>query len=132
MSIEPVTPSLRDLLSTISSDVKRLGSQTLTLAQLEISAVASTIAWSGVGLLASLFIAIMGAAVLISALVLIAIALGLPAWAAALSVGLLLTIGGALSARYFVGKVRSVEPVLKETRESLQETLEWLKLQAGN
>jgi hypothetical protein len=124
-------PSLRALLTTISSDVQTLGSQTLLLARLELSAAASALAWSGIGLLASVVIAIAGAGVLVSALVLITIALGLPAWAAALLVGTLLTAGGALGARHCVARMRRVELGLKETRESLRETLEWLKLQTG-
>ena len=68
---------------------------------------------------------------LVSALVLIVIALGLPAWAAATLVGLLLTAGGALAAWYFVVVTRRLELTLRETRESVRETLEWLKLQTG-
>ena len=83
-------------------------------------------------MLASVLIALAGAAVLVSALVLIVIALGLPAWAAATLVGVVLTVGGALSARHFVGATRQVEFDLKETRRSLRETMEWLKVQTGS
>jgi Putative Actinobacterial Holin-X, holin superfamily III len=81
--------------------------------------------------LASVFVAVAGAAALVSALVLILVALGLPAWAASTLVGVMLTGGGAISARYFIGAVRSAELGLNETRESLRETMEWLKLQTG-
>ena len=60
------------------------------------------------GVLASVFIIVAGAAVLVSALVLILVALGLPAWAASTLVGVVLTAGGAISARYFVSE--SVRP----------------------
>jgi Putative Actinobacterial Holin-X, holin superfamily III len=76
-------------------------------------------------------VAIAGLAVLVSALVLILIALGLPAWAASTLVGVMLTGSGALAARYFVGSMRSAELGMKETRESLRETMEWVKLQTG-
>ena len=75
------------------------------------------------------FVAVAGAAVLVSALVLILVALGLPAWAASTLIGVMLTGAGAIAARYFVGSIRSAELGMKETRESLRETMEWLKLQ---
>ena len=132
MTDEPVTPRLRELLSVISAEVQTLGSQTLRLARLEISATAWSLAWAAVGLLASVLVAVAGAGVLVSALVLVAITLGLPAWGAATLVGVLLTVGGTLSARYFLHSARRVELGLRETRESLRETLEWLRLQTGN
>ena len=124
-------PSLRELLNSVSTDVQLLASQTLALGRLEISAAASKLASSGVGIVASVFVAAVGVGVLISALVLILVALGVPAWAAASVVGLVFSVGGALSARYFVGALRQAEFGLKETRESLRETVEWLKVQTG-
>jgi ABC-type uncharacterized transport system permease subunit len=122
---------LRDLLNGISTDVQLLASQTLTLARLEISTAASKLAWSAAGLLASVLVAVAGAAVLVSAVVLILVALGLSAWAASTLVAVTLTGAGAIGARHFVGSVRSAELGMKETRESLRETMEWLKLQTG-
>ena len=131
MTDSSLNPSLTELLNGVSGDVQLLVSQTVALARLEVSAAASKLAWSGVGVLASVFVAVAGTAVLVSALVLILIALGLPAWAASTLVGLVLTAGGALSARSFVSSIRRTELGLKATRESLHETLEWLKLQTG-
>jgi len=123
--------SLKDLLSGISVDVQLLAVQTIALARLEASVAASKLAWSAVAVIVSVFIALAGAAVLVSALVLIVIAVGLPAWAAATLVGVVLTVGGGLSARHFVGATRQVEFDLKETRRSLRETMEWLRVQTG-
>ena len=103
--------------------------QTIALARLEASAAASKLAWSAVAVIVSVFIALAGAAVLVSALVLIVIALGLPAWAAATLVGVVLAVGGGLSARHFT--TRQVDLDLKETRQSLRETMEWLRVQTG-
>ena len=124
--------SLRELVTGVSDEVQLLVSQTLALARLEVSAAASRLVWSGLGVMASAFVVVAGAAVLVSALVLILIALGLPAWAASTLVGLTLTVGGALSARFFVEAMLRTELGLNETRASLNETLEWLKLQTGN
>jgi hypothetical protein len=131
MTNPSLNPSLRDLLNGISTDVRLLASQTLTLARVEAAAAASKLAWSAMGVLASVFVAVAGAAVLVTALVLILVALGLPAWAASTLVGVLLTGAGALAARYFVQAVRSAELGMRETRQSLRETVEWLKLQTG-
>ena len=122
-------PSLRHLLNGISVDVQLLASQLLALARLEVSAAASKLAWSVVGVVASVCVAAAGAAVLVSAVVLILIALGLPAWAASALVGLTLTAAGAISARHFASAMGQAELGMKETRESLRETMEWLKLQ---
>ena len=116
--------SLRELLKGVSTDARLLTSQTLALTRLEVSTAASTLAWPGVAVLASAFAVVAGASVLVSALVLILVAIGLPAWAASTLVGIVLTAGGALSARFFVGAIRHTEMGLKETRESLRETLE--------
>ena len=132
MSDPSPNPSLRELLNGISTDARLLASQTLALARLEASTAASKLVWSGVGVLASVSVVVAGASVLVSALVLILIAIGLPAWAASTLVGVVLTAGGTLSARFFVSALRQTELGLKETRESLRETLEWLQLQTGN
>jgi hypothetical protein len=64
-------------------------------------------------------------------LVLILIAVGVPAWAASMLIGLILTGAGAIGARHFAGAMRQAKLGLKETRESLRETMEWLRLQTG-
>ena len=82
MTDSSLNPSLTELLNGVSGDVQLLVSQTVALARLEVSAAASKLAWSGVGVLARVFVAVAGTAVLVSALVLSLVALGLPAWAA--------------------------------------------------
>ena len=62
---------LRELFNGISTDVQLLASQTLLLARMEVSAAASKLAWSAAGLLARVLVTVAGAAVLVSALVLI-------------------------------------------------------------
>jgi len=124
--------ALRQLLGAASEDLQALISQTIALARLEFASATSALVTSVVGVAVSLVVVLGSVGVLMSALVLIAIALGLPAWAAATAVGLVLAIGGALSARRFLGKARSVSITLSETRESITETIEWLKTQANS
>ena len=132
MTQQAQSPALRELFGAVSEDLRALVSQTIALARLEFAAATSALVTSVVGVALSLVIVLGGIGVLMSALVLIAIALGLPAWAAATGVGLVLAIGGALSARRFLGKARSVSVTLSETRESIKETIEWLKTQANS
>ena len=124
--------ALRQLLGAASEDLQALISQTIALARLEFASATSALVTSVVGVAVSLVIVLGSVGVLMSALVLIAIALGLPAWAAATAVGLVLAIGGALSARRFLGQARSVSFTLSETRESIKETIEWMKTQAND
>ena len=125
------TPSnastLSQLLGDVSNDLRVLAAQTVELARLESGVAISALMASAAGIAVSLALTIGGAGVLVSALVLIAIALGLPAWVAATTVGFALTIGGALSTRHFVRKARGVELTLRQTRDSVLETMEWLK-----
>jgi hypothetical protein len=132
MTQQAQSPALRELFGAVSDDLRGLVSQTIALARLEFASATSALITSVVGVALSLVIVLGGIGVWMSALVLIAIALGLPAWAAATGVGLVLAIGGAFSARRFVGKARSVRVTLSETRESIKETIEWLKTQAND
>ena len=88
-------PSLGEAFASVSADLRWLASHTLALARLELNTGVSTLVWSAAGVLVACLIALAGLAVLVSALVLIAIVLGLPAWVAALLVGSLLTVAGA-------------------------------------
>jgi hypothetical protein len=64
---------------------------------------------------------------LVSALVLVIVALGLSPWAAALAVGVLLTLGGAVALHVGVDMVRHVRLHFPETRDAVAEGLSWLK-----
>lgn len=123
-------PGVSDLFREISADLTSLASHTVALARLEISNTIATISWSAVGILAGLVIAFGGFSVLVTALVLVAIALGLPPWAAALLVGVALMAAGAGTIGYFVNNLRNAQLTLKNTRDSLKETMEWLKHEA--
>jgi len=123
-------PGVSDLFREISADLTSLASHTVALARLEISNTIATISWSAVGILAGLVIAFGGFSVLVTALVLVAIALGLPPWAAALLVGVALMAAGAGTTGYFVNNLRNAQLTLKNTRDSLKETMEWLKHEA--
>ena len=101
------------------------------LGRREFGASLSAIAWAAGGLVVSVLAVVAGCAALVSAVILGAIALGLPPWASALIVGLALAAGGAGLARYFVGRLGTVDVTLKETRQSIKETFVWVKTQSN-
>jgi hypothetical protein len=103
--------------------------QTVRLARTEIdTAVQTTLLYVGIAA-GAVVVAIGGLLVLLGALVLVAIALGLPPWVAAILVGILLVGTGAAAAYACVTKLRHVELDLRHTRRSVKETIGWLKTQ---
>jgi hypothetical protein len=124
--------SFRPLLLSLSRDLRLLLDQTVGLARAEINtAVRSTLFYLAVAGGAVVTV-IGGLLVLVSAFVLIAIALGLPPWAAATVVALLMIGAGAGVTYLCITKLRHVEFDLRHTRRSVKETLAWLKAQATN
>jgi len=119
--------SVRELLAAITNDLLLLGAQLFGIATVE-GMVAAGAARNGV------VVAILGAALLVcgvltlvSALVLVIVALGLSPWAAALAVGVLLTLGGAVALHVGVDMVRHVRLHFPQTRGAITEGLSWLK-----
>ena len=119
--------SVRELLAAITNDLLLLGAQLFGIATVE-GRVAAGAARNGV------VVAILGAALLVcgvltlvSALVLVIVALGLSPWAAALAVGVLLTLGGAVALHVGVDLVRHVRLHFPQTRGAITEGLSWLK-----
>jgi hypothetical protein len=126
----PHDHAFRSHVLSLSRDLRVLLDQTVGLARAEINtAVRSTLLYVAIAA-GGVVIVIGGLLVLVSALVLIVIALGLPPWAAATLVGILLVGAGAGTAYACVTKLRHVEFDLGHTRRSVKETLGWLKTQA--
>ena len=121
--------SVPQLLAALSADLRVLLAETVGLARAEVQTAASALAMSIAGIVAGAVVLITGLLVLVAALVLIAIVLGLPPWAAALLVGVLLSGAGAVTISAFLAKLKLVKYNLEETRRSVTETLAWLKSQ---
>ena len=119
--------SVGEVLAAITSDLVLLGAQLFGIASAEGRVAAGAarggalVATVGAGLL------MCGVFTLVSALVLAMVALGLPAWAAALVVGVLLTLGGAVALHVGIDMVRHVRLHFPETRDAVTEGLSWLK-----
>jgi hypothetical protein len=124
------TATFRTLLQSLSQDLRLMVEQSLGLARAEIgAAVRSTLFYVAIAA-AAVVVGFAGLLVLVSAVVLIAVALGLPPWAAATIVGLLMTIGGAGVAYWCITRLPHAGLDLPRTRRSLKETLAWVKAQA--
>ncbi|WP_028642395.1 phage holin family protein [Nocardioides sp. URHA0020] len=125
------TDSTGDLVSRLSQDVSRLVRDELRLAQLEVSGKAKK-AGVGAGLLGGAgVIALYGLGVLITTAIL-ALALAMPAWLAALIVGVVLLVVAGIAA--LIGKKRvaaAAPPVPERAVESIKQDVDAVK-QARN
>jgi hypothetical protein len=119
--------TLRPLLQTLPREIRALVGQTQALARAEASEATRSMRTALIGLVAGVALVIGGLFVTLSALVLIVIALGLPAWAAATLVAVVLTAGGGTLVWWFSGLLSEVDLTLPRTRRSVSETVEWLK-----
>jgi hypothetical protein len=124
-------PFLGQLLRDVSSDLRALGTVTAQLAQAEVGAATSTLKLALILGAIGIVVVVGGVLVLLSALVLTAMALGLPPWAAAASVALILIGIGVGMAWMCLTRLRRVEWTLRETRASLMETWQWLKTETS-
>ena len=120
---------LRGLLGDLSVDLRLLWTQTVHLAQAELRAAVSGLAISAAGLAAGALVVFVGFLVLIAAVVLGAIALGLPPWAAAAIVGLVIAVAGGVTIQMCLTRLKGLHLDLRDTRESVAETITWLKTQ---
>ena len=125
---EPVYPRpVRDIIAAISRDLLLLVEQLTALARAEIGEAVGGARSGAVTMAIGAALLVCGALTLVSALVLIANALGLPAWASALIIGVLLTVAGGVTLQLGVGAVRGIRLTLPETRGALADGVEWLK-----
>jgi hypothetical protein len=122
MAYAPDARSLGDLFSDLSRDIGTLLRHELALARAEMSAKisragrhASTLA---IGATMALF-------TLAASLVLLLVRAGMPAWAAALLVGLALAGAGAAVAAGAIKALRTEDLTPTETIQTLKETTAW-------
>jgi len=124
---DPSQPPLRQLFADLSVDVQRLGAQLGGLAAAEAGAAVRAVTTGAVGIAVGAIVALVGLQVLAAALVLGLTAAGLPPWAAATIVGVLLIAAGGTVAWLQLGRLRAAPIGLPETRAGVAETIAWLK-----
>jgi hypothetical protein len=125
MAYAPDARSLADLFSDLTREISTLVRNELALARVEMSTKISragrhvgAIAFGGV-------IALAGVFTLVAAVVLLLVRAGMPAWAAALLVGVGLAAVGAMLASRAVSALRQEDLKPTETIETLKETAAW-------
>lgn len=116
--------SIGELLGQFFRRTSELLKKELELARSELASDAKAIVAMAVGFLAAGIFAILGLGLLCAAAVL-GLASRLPAWEAALIVGLaMLVIGGVMMA---VARSKGVKKPLERTQRTLKENLQWAK-----
>jgi hypothetical protein len=127
MSVPADPRPLGAVFAALSEDLLLLVTHTGAVAGAEARDAARRVTTAALLALAGVAVALVGGFTLISALVLIMIALGLAPWAAALLVGVLLLLGGAVVVQIGITSVRRVPLEFAETRGAVTENWEWLK-----
>lgn len=119
--------SLGELLSELMHEMTTLVRQEITLAKNEMSQKAAT-AGKNVGALAvGGAVAYAGLLAIIAAIVLILVRMGMPAWGAALLVGIIVVaIGGALVSKG-LSALKQMDITPQQTVETLKEDSRWAK-----
>lgn len=126
---EPVIPRrpVRETLAAISSDLLLAVAQLAAIARAEVGVAVGAARGGLVVATAGAALLIFGVLTLVAALVLAAIALGLSPWAAALLIGVLLTLAGGVAVTVGLESIRRVRLQFPETRGALTDGVEWLK-----
>ena len=125
MAYAPDARSLGDLFSDLTREISTLVRNEIALARVEMSTKLSRLA-RHVGTLAlGGVIALAGVFTLAATLVLLLVQAGMPAWGAALLVGLALTGAGALLATRSLSALRQEDLKPTQTIETLKETTTW-------
>jgi hypothetical protein len=133
MATSPNTPpqekSLGELFGDLTRETTQLVRQEVNLAKAELTAKATRVG-KDVGMIAvGGFVAYVGLLALVGALIFGLVALGLKSWAAALIVGLIFCGGGAMLAMQGISALKRVDPLPRQTIETLKEDQQWAKAQ---
>lgn len=119
--------SLGELFSELARELSTLVRQEINLAKTEMSSKMSGVGKNVGFLAAGGLVAYAGFLTLIAALVIILGQVGLPWWASALLVGLIVTGAGGFLVMKALKAFKNLDLAPKETIESLQEDKRWAK-----
>ena len=119
--------SLGELFGDLTRETSELVREELNLAKAEMTEKATKAAKDAAMTAVGGFVAYMGVLVLVAALVLGLATAGMPAWAAALVIGLIFCIGGALAAMQGIKALKTIDPVPHQTVQTLKEDGELVK-----
>ena len=118
--------SISTLLQDIVGNIQEIVRAEVNLAKAELRQEASKALSSGVWLAAGSVSGVFAALFLLTAIA-FALALVMPAWAAALTVGAVLALGAGILLSVGIRRLKSVRPAPERPVETIKENVEWLK-----
>lgn len=118
-----------ELFADLSGETRRLFQQELQLAKTELTEKVSKLQRSAAFIVGGGLLAYGGFLAIVAAVILILVALGLPAWAAALFGGGLLVGVGYMLLRSGLAALNARELAPRQMMENLKEDAQWLKAQ---
>ena len=118
--------SLGDLFTELATETGTLVRQEMALAQAELTSKASK-AGKNVAYLAVGGAVAFTAALALTAAVILLLSMWIPAWLAALVVGIAIAVAAYSILTSALSALRKTDPVPRETIETLKEDAEWLK-----
>jgi Putative Actinobacterial Holin-X, holin superfamily III len=122
--------SVSDLISGLVNDAQQLVHREIDLAKREVAIELDKVKQGAVALGAGAGLAVIGALLLGHMLVyLVQTLTGLALWVSYLIVGALFAIGGGLLLMQGIKRMKTVDPVPRETIESVKEDIQWIKEQ---
>jgi hypothetical protein len=123
--------SLGDLFGDLARDMGTLVSQEMTLARTELTEKASRVGKDIAMLAAGGLVAYAGLLAIIAAAIVLLADLGVPLWASALIVGVVVAIVGYLLVQRGISALRRQDLTPHQTIQSIKEDTEWAKEQIG-
>ena len=126
----PSEPSLAELTGRLIADAQTLVRKEVELARAELSDELNKAKQAGIALGVGAAIAGVGALLLVIMVVQLLIAWGAAPWLAYLIVGGALTIVGSLALLGGLRRAQTIDPLPRETLDTVREDVEWLKEQS--
>jgi TRAP-type C4-dicarboxylate transport system permease small subunit len=123
--------SLGDLFGDLARDMGTLVSQEMTLARTELTEKASRVGKDIAMLAAGGLVAYAGLLAIIAAAIVLLADLGVPLWASALIVGVVVAIVGYLLVQRGISALRRQDLTPHQTIQSIKEDTQWAKEQIG-
>jgi hypothetical protein len=129
MAISTDDRSLGQMFAELSRETRTLIQQEVQLAKTELTEKAGRMAKGAAFVVGGGLLAYGGLLAIIAAIVLVLIAVGLPAWAGALLGGIVVIGAGYLLIRSGLAALRPQELTPRQTIETLKEDAQWLRTQ---
>jgi hypothetical protein len=129
MAISSDDRSLGQMFADLSRETRTLIQQEIQLAKTELTEKASSMAKAVALIVGGGLLAYGGLLAIVAAIVLVLIAIGLPAWAGALLAGIVVAGAGYLLIRSGLAVLRPQKLAPRQTIETLKEDAQWLRSQ---